>query len=189
MRDKYIRSIAKDPEISYFAKWDYEHLRNKFPNAKKFLVRRLSIANTRRRQQLRHWEKHPDVEQLGDHLIESSQTLPDKKIELKPKAYAESQPQEAQVRPMAVENHAQSLGVLSKTTKQSFSTVACSVLNDNETFSGRPRTVYEPSIQSKHRSLRVPDLPKVVPGVTSFRCPFCLISLEVKTMSQRHLWK
>lgn len=81
-----------------------------------------------------------------------------------------------------------SLGNLSKYTKQSFSTVAQPDLVDNVTTSNRPQTVYEPSVQAGGRAVRVPDLPNVPFGMTSFDCPYCFSKLDMHLMKQRQFW-
>lgn len=182
VNDKYIRSVSKDASASYFIPWDQAHVKNKFRNASEVLVRRLALGNTRRRQQLKYWEKHP----------------PDAAEDLSPEAAlfdTEQGPSATPQEKLAIGRLAtksiptQSLGVPSRTTKQSFSTVAQSVINDNETFSGRPRTLYEPSLQGASRYLRVPDIPAVPFGQTSFECPYCRAQLDVHTMQKRELWK
>ena len=94
-------------------------MESKFRNASEVLVRRLALANTRRRQQLIFWEKHPQdaAEELSSEAALFQSAKP-----------------------------TQSLSAPSRTTKQSFSTVALSAINDNETFSGRPKTLYQPSL-------------------------------------------
>lgn len=77
----------------------------------------------------------------------------------------------------------------SQKTAQSFSTVAQSVLNDNETFSGRPKTIYAPSMAGPSRGARVPNPPDQVKGAVNFECPYCLTTLNWKSMQQRQLWK
>ena len=168
IHDKYIRSVSKDANTSYFIPWDQSHVESKFRNASEVLVRRLALANTRRRQQLQYWEEHPqDVAEgvLSEAVLCESGIPP-----------RESKP-------------TRSLGIPSGTTNQTFSTVALSGVNDNETFSGRPKTIYQPSLQGASSHLRIPDIPKVAFGQTSFECPYCHTQLEVQTMRKRQLWK
>ena len=168
VHDKYIRSVSKDANTSCFVSWDQSHVESKFQNASEVLVRRLALANTRRREQLQYWEKHPQDAAEG---VRSEAAL--LKSAIPP---TESKP-------------TQSLGIPSGTSKQTFSTVALSAVNDNETFSGRPRTIYQESLQGASDHLRVPDIPKVLFGQTSFECPYCHTQLEVQTMRKRQLWK
>ena len=177
VHDKYIRSVSKNTNTSYFFRWDYSHVEIKFQNASEVLVRRLALANTRRRQQLKYWEKHPQDAAEG---VLSEAALFDTATPPKNLAIG---------RPAKESNPTQSLGIPSRATKQSFSTVARSIINDNETFSGRPKTLYEPSLQGAGGYLRVPDIPAVPFGRTSFECPYCRTHLDVKTMRKRQLWK
>ena len=183
IHEKYIRSVAKDDEVSYYMSWDQAHVENKFPQADGILVRRLALANTRRRQQLKYWEKHHDepatvpVPQIVQHA---------------PKAFLKSQPTSSvnmEKRPATENTRQSSLGLPSALTMESLTTVAQSELDDNATLSSRPRTIYEPSTVGGRRSLRVPEIPKVPFGSTSFDCPYCFARLDVQSMRKRQLWK
>ena len=185
VQDKYIRSVSKDANASCYIPWDQDHVKNKFPNAGEVLVRRLALGNTRRRQQLNYWEKHP--QDTAEDLFPEA-ALFDTEIP-QPSPSATSQERPAIRKPAIESNPTRSLDVPSKVTKQSFSTVAQSVINDNETFSGRPRTVYEPSLQGAGHRLRIPEIPAVPFGRKSFECPYCRAKLNVQTMRKRHLWK
>lgn len=134
VHEKYIRSALKDSYSSCFVPWDQAHVRNKFPRASEVLVRRLGLANTRRRQQLKYWENH----------YESA---------------AERMPLAPRSQPGTLGNEAitaLSHDTPSRTTKEGFSTVAQSVVNDNGTFPESPQTIYTPSLQGKGHYLRVP---------------------------------
>lgn len=142
------------------------------------------MANTRRRQQLKYWENHHQKETDAESVDPEAQqaTLNAGKAESKSLVGPEAKRE-------AAELPTERLGVRSKVTKESFSTIAQSTINDNRTFSGRSQTVYEPTVQGKGSSLTVPDPPKVDFGRTSFQCPYCHASLEVGLMRDRHLWK
>ncbi len=184
--NKYIRSISKDQVVSHFGYWDQAHVENKFRDAGAHLVQRLGLANTRRRQQLKYWEKHPDRSDLDQP---QSKTLFQASLESRPRSLDGRRPHQMVVEPTAILKPSQSLGVRSQATKQSFSTVALSTLNDNEASSDRSKTVYEPSMQDTTRALRVPDVPKVPEGASWFDCPFCFAKLDPRTMQKRHIWK
>lgn len=184
VRDKYIRSLSKDQAISCYLQWDEAHIRNKFPNANELLIHRLALANTRRRQQLRYWENHHSQDkEISLNLPISQDKNP--ALNLGTSSASSGVQEDGQTKVTSTHSFSQP----SKTTKQSFSTVAQSALADHETFSGRARTVYEPSVQGHNRVLRVPDHPKVPFGVTTFECPYCRSKLNVQAMKQRQLWK
>ena len=185
VHDKYIRSVSKDVNASQFIRWDQAHVENKFRNASEVLVRRLALGNSRRREQLKYWEKHPQDATEG---LFSEAALLDTEIS-EPTPSATSQEKLALGNSGTESNPTKSLGIPSSTIKQSFSTVAQSAINDNETFSGRPRTLYEPSLQGAGRYLRIPDIPVVPFGQPSFECPYCHAQLNVHTMQKRQLWK
>ena len=182
VHDKYMRSVSKDANTSYFLPWDHAHVENKFRNARQVFVRRLALANTRRRQQLQYWEKHHENEAEGMSPASHPHPTVLKIGVAKPNSNARPQEKPPVIGSASEKIPAQSLGM-------SFSTVAQSAVNDNETFSGRPRTIYAPSFQGRGRRLRIPDLPTVPFGRTSFECPYCYAQLDVQTMRQRELWK
>jgi hypothetical protein len=57
-RDRFHKYAAID--VSHFEPFDIQHVRNKFPQAQKYLSERMGKANTRRRQLLRYHKKHHD---------------------------------------------------------------------------------------------------------------------------------
>ena len=189
VRDKYIRSISKDPSVSCFTPYDLDHVKNKFPNAGEVLIHRLAMANTRRRQQLKYWDKNHQNESEDVSSAFLPRAKPLKTRVGMSNSNAAPHDNLFPVGAANTKNTSQSIGMLSKYTKESFSTVAQSALKDNETFSGRPRTIYETSMNGKVHSLRVPDLPKVPFGRKTFDCPFCHVKLEAQMMRQRNLWK
>lgn len=142
------------------------------------------MANTRRRQQLKYWENHHQKETEGASVNPEAQqaTLNAAKAKSKSLMGPEAKREAGEI-------PSDRLGVRSKITKQSYSTIAQSTINDNQTSSGRSQTVYEPTVQGKGSPLTVPDPPKVDFGRTSFQCPYCHASLEVGIMRDRHLWK
>jgi len=149
-----------------------------------YICARAAAANMRRREQLSYWQKHPDVterpkqapkapaeENSVDRLKQRLKVLPSNRL------LDSDLPQiETALEP-------------SQKTVQSFSTVAQSVLNDNETFSGRPKTIYAPSTAGASRGTRVPNPPDQPEGAVNFECPYCLTTLNWKSMQQRQLWK
>jgi hypothetical protein len=200
IHDKYIRSTPNDQALPHFASWDKAHVSEKmgqwamgegFPykepiDPSNHLVSRLAAANTRRREQLKYWQKHPD----RPTSISVQPAASDKQQSLASKdAEAILQNQTRSIESAVPREDERKTATSSKNTKYSFSTVAKSELNDNETFSGRPKTVYEPSENSRGRPLRVPGVPCPPPESLTFDCPFCYSKLDVKTMQQRQLWK
>jgi hypothetical protein len=191
IQNKFIRSVSKDQNVSYFAHWDKVHIAEKMYqwalgqghryeepiDIRNPLVSRLGGANTRRREQLKYWQKHPDQPTSINVTAQPAAIKPAPQIQ--PSKEIPSVPED-------VERHT---AAPSKDTKQSFSTVAESVLNDNETYTGRPKTIYEPSTNGVSHSLRVPDAPRPSPGNPTFDCPYCFTRLDTKTMQQRQLWK
>ncbi|KAL8712208.1 MAG: hypothetical protein Q9225_006987, partial [Loekoesia sp. 1 TL-2023] len=138
IHEKYIRSVSKDKYSSCFVFWDQAHVRNKFSSASEVLVCRLGLANTRRRQQLRYWENHHENAADRVPLATRPQTG------TQGSGYISAPTYDAP----------------SRTTKESFSTVVQSVINDSGTQLASPQTIYPPSSQGQGHYLRVPDPPK-----------------------------
>ncbi|KAL8655054.1 MAG: hypothetical protein Q9226_003195 [Calogaya cf. arnoldii] len=53
-----LRIGSKAAEVAAFKPFDYNHVRDKYPQAEEFVVSRLGHANTRRRQYLKYRERH-----------------------------------------------------------------------------------------------------------------------------------
>ena len=189
VRDKYIRSSSRNANVSCYIEWDQAHVREKFCGASETLVCRLGIANTRRREQLRFWKEHGP----GDSKEVSAIVSKTPSLETSALTKDGARQYHGDAGSKTVSALTESKGPTSRVTKQSFSTVALSALNENETSSNRPKTVYEPSMQGSGRSLRVPDPPRVPFGRHSsnysFQCPYCLQTLNAQTMRQRQAWK
>lgn len=144
-----------------------------------YLCKRLATANVKRREQLDFWQAHP----AQPSVIK----LPNEPMDLKPVATTPN--------PIPTPRLLKKVGPRSEIskpshgTKQSFSTVAKSDLNDSATFSGRPRTEYVSSTKGGKYVLRVPPVPKVIDESPTLKCPYCFITLDGKSMLQRELWK
>lgn len=149
-----------------------------------WLCVRLGAGNTRRREQLMYWQRHPEQ---GSSMKIHAETLP----------LGRSASQKFAVDPATV-SVAPTLGntiahntPASEFTAQSFSVVARSVLKDTATISGRPKTTYAASdYRPEATEIRVPDFPKAEKGAVTVPCPYCFTQLNVKEMgNQRELWK
>jgi hypothetical protein len=196
--DKYIRSASKDQsmDVSHFASWDQAHVAAKITqwtldkdenfeepfDPDNFLCLRLAGGNTRRREQLKYWQKHP--ERPSSNI--SPPPLPSKPHQLENRGAQMHYPSIS----APFVNSAPRSTAASKITVQSFSTVAQSVLQDNATNSGRPKTIYAPSGHGGTSApSRVPDVPKAPLESPTFACPYCFAELNVNAMSDRQLWK
>jgi hypothetical protein len=206
VQDKYIRSVTKDSgrqRALHFAAWDQEHVAEKMwqwaldLNVKyesriggtNYICARAAAANMRRREQLSYWQKHPDVTEKAKQTPKEpgEETFVDRlKQRLRPPGI------EVLLSTSLLDSDLPQMMTTLETsqkTAQSFSTVAQSVLNDNETFSGRPKTIYAPSMVGASRGARVPNPPSQLEGTVNFECPYCLTTLNWKSMQQRVLWK
>lgn len=196
--DKYIRSAInhQKTEVSHFAKWDQDHVAAKITqwtldkdkifeepfDPGSFLCSRLAAGNTRRREQLAYWQKHPE------RPLSKTSPL------VSPPKPQQFENRGAQIRQPSVSapltDAAPRSTDASKITVQTFSTVAQSILQDNVTSSGRPKTIYAPSGHGGFQlPSRVPDVPKASSESPTFACSYCFTELNVNAMSDRQLWK
>jgi hypothetical protein len=196
--DKYIRSASKyqSTDVSHFASWDQAHVAAKITqwtldkdknfeepfDPDSFLCLRLAGGNTRRREQLKYWQKHPE---------RPSSNITPLPLPFKPQQRENrgAQMHYPAMSALFVDSAPRSTAA-SKITVQSFSTVAQSVLQDNATNSGRPKTIYAPSGHGGTSApSRVPDFPKAPSKSLTCACPYCFAELNVSAMSDRQLWK
>jgi len=200
--NKYLRSLSKrvnqDSESAILT-WDLAHVAEKkrrWVNEQKghcvtddqenvpldmthYLCKRIAASNVRRREQLAFWQSHPA--ERSTIILPNEQPVQPKAVIVPGLKPAVPLPKEATLRS---ETSRPTQG-----TKESFSTVAKSDLNDAATFSGRPRTEYVASTKGGNYVLRVPDVPKVPEGSPTFKCPYCCTMLDAKSMLQREIWK
>ncbi|KAK5656740.1 hypothetical protein OQA88_4288 [Cercophora sp. LCS_1] len=145
-----------------------------------WFILRLARANTRRREQLRYWVDHPyapgDTPEPTETLVKGGAKHPDIRSTERP------------VPPTTKPTDLVSTSEGTKTTvsKQSFSTAAISAVHDTKTNT-RPRTVYEPTAIGHRISNSVPN-PPASTGST-FKCPYCAMTLESDLASDRQSWK
>ncbi|TAQ89813.1 hypothetical protein B7494_g1858 [Chlorociboria aeruginascens] len=201
---RYLHSTGKneyDPRVACYAGFDLQHIKEKvyqwnkeqrgqanydMSKDKDILTRRLAKANTKRREQLLYWSRHPDVHPeattgvgnafpilAADNMLDSGHD----------RAQSVSQP------PANTRLDTESQGPKSATTKMSFSTVAASDIFDTQTKVGPARTIYAESTVGNRRSNRVPEIPKVARENPSFMCPYCHITLDSERMQTRLQWK
>jgi hypothetical protein len=149
-----------------------------------FLCLRLAGGNTRRREQLKFRQKHP--ERPSGNV--SSLLLPSKSHALFANFASRSIVASETTAPFV---DSASLNTAASTiTTQSFPTAAKSVLEDIKIQSGRSKTIYAPSGRGGTVApSRVPGVPKAPSGSLTFACPYCFIELKVDAMSDRQLWK
>ncbi|RBR25764.1 uncharacterized protein FIESC28_01446 [Fusarium coffeatum] len=166
------RTWEEEPTVSHDVLEAREKSRKKDDSHN--IISRLARANTRRREQLRYWERHPfdkHIEEVASvthkvpHILLRGLDLGrDIGIE-RPKSLA------------------------SVPTVQSFSTVAKSAIDETKTLSGRPKTVYAASVVAGRQSARVPDIPKAAFNEDQVECPFCHAMLDSATIESRMSWK
>jgi hypothetical protein len=129
------------------------------------LVRRLASANTRRREQLLYWFRHPDQPppEFAVHEVLG------------------------EVREVRMEVDSQ--GQASTAAKDAFTIAAASDVYRATRMAGTTRTEYSESTTGTNNSSRVADVPKVAFENNVFECPFCHAMLDSNEMQSRTQWK
>ncbi|CAI6287069.1 unnamed protein product [Periconia digitata] len=140
------------------------------PMKSKILILRLARANTKRRQQLEHWQDNPD-----------------KAFDLNTSAADDATEQSMPAEPQ-VENTREISTAKSVISKETFSKVAVSDLFDKKTVVGPPRTIYTNSTGFQS-SNRVPKVPSTAFLQKEFECPYCRLHLDSERMQNRQEWK
>ncbi|KAI4237660.1 MAG: hypothetical protein LQ349_001689 [Xanthoria aureola] len=178
----YSLTVSKYADASNFASSDQKHIENRFPRALKFLVLRLGLANTRRRQQLQYWEKHhaiPSQDFLSSSWARNSEIIAQEVGALKSTTWASESGQVP----------APSLRTPSRASHDSFTAIARSDLQDDTSLPEGRDTGYAPSLPEENRSFRIPDIPNIPADQASFECSYCHAQLDAVTMTQRGVWK
>lgn len=150
------------------------------------LAQRLASANTRRREQLQYWTRHPD--RANEQQQQQSSIIREPSTALVTNVQADS---DAQIMRTTQVQHPMSESTSAKASATSFSSVPLSTIDDNLTAARTPRTEYTSS-QHGHTvsKTRVPDLPpKTSDGTLTMNCPYCFTELEHAAMQDRNIWK
>jgi hypothetical protein len=144
---------------------DLRKLEKKVSGHQQELIRRLASANTRRREQLLYWFRHPDQPppEFGVH-------------EVLGKVHEDRTEVDSQ-------------GQVSTAAKDTFTIAAASDVYRATKMVGPTRTEYSESTTSNNNSSRVPDVPKAAFENDSFECPFCHAMLDSSEMQSRTQWK
>jgi hypothetical protein len=157
------------------------------PGSRHALLQRLATANTRRREQLLYWSRHPD--QIPVTISNTSQVK-----ERTPEVDSTKREERKQAATGATQNpmdgletgsHAQK----STMTKNTYSTVAASAVPGSSLATNPEGTIYAESTVGNKRSNRVPDVPKSSRLGITFECPYCHLELDSLTMQDRQQWK
>jgi hypothetical protein len=149
-----------------------------------FLTERLAVANTKRREQLMYWSRHPDIPPPAPDLAVA---------DLKSAAPAGEAPvvvtAAPQRDPQAIPEDTKSIVAKTVMTKQTFTTVARTDVLDAQTESGPQRTIYAETTVGNMHSNRVPALPKAAELNLTFECPYCRITIRSGAVKSRQNWK
>ncbi|KAI8632051.1 hypothetical protein F5Y19DRAFT_422956 [Xylariaceae sp. FL1651] len=151
-----------------------------------WFCQRLARANTRRREQLQYWKRHPYGPK---QIVTNANVMRDLNIT---QGIVPLKRQEEDLRSQAstlkpLDPHVSHEGPKSVLSKQSFSTVALSDVHDTMTNT-RPRTTYAPTAVGQDRAISVPEPPRTKYTEITFPCPYCgtILSSESTT---KQLWK
>ena len=145
------------------------------------LIQRLAKANTRRREQLRYWSKHPES---ANDFVGAIMTGPNGGSKQKVASKISGSKTSA----------LQSVGMAdgmpeSIKTRDTFSTRMESDVNGRSSASNNSQMQYEKSIIGNKRTNQVPRIPQVATDAAFFECPYCHGKISVKRMRRREDWK
>lgn len=166
--DVYLGSRYAD--VAAFEPFDYNHVRDKFPNADEALVKRLGKAITRRRKYLKYRERHATKLRQGISEVD-------------PKACDVNDTQEGET----VEN---SMGsILSDTMATEFEQRNID-FEDKASDTGISQTSYAPTLLVGG-NIAIPPPPKNSLGRVPFECPycFCVITIEGTRSWNKHVFQ
>jgi hypothetical protein len=130
-------------------------------NEEHVLLQRLAMANTRRREQLLYWSRHPDqsVNASAGHKIDHAA------------------------------NRVASYAPVSTPSNGTSSIVAASGVPDMSTTVDQEGTIYAESTVGINGSIQVPDICFETLMDATFECPYCHLTLESARMQDRQEWK
>ena len=166
--DRYTKAASID--TSFYEPFDIEHVRQKFPMAKEFLVSRLGKAISRRRQYLKYRELH------RAKLAKPSQPLELQEIVLPDKSVISST--------KLTETTASAFVERTSTKEADFE------FADMRSESGATQTSYATSSGSTTK-VRMPPTPKGAANGQPFECPYCYMIDTVKDTRawMRHVYR
>lgn len=148
------------------------------------LMERISRANTKRREQLFYWSKHPDQNPAA---VGSEPRI------TKAKSVQGSEDNKRdgmkQKRPKDEGDTTKSEYGKSMMSKQTFSTRVVSDKLGAMTVAGPARTIYAESTTGRRMSNRVPEVPSTSLRQKAFECPYCHLELNSVLMRNRQEWK
>ncbi|ORY12687.1 hypothetical protein BCR34DRAFT_287730 [Clohesyomyces aquaticus] len=150
------------------------------------LCERLAKANTKRREQLLYWKRHPDVAPTSQVLPGEVEAGPPPSL---PSVVVQPIVLTAARSPKSEKADTASRVSPSTTSKQSFSHATISERLDSQTVTGAPRTLYAESTTGRRSATRVPNLPDGALTNVYFDCPYCQTQLDSLKMSNRLNWK
>jgi hypothetical protein len=156
-------------------------------DSKGILIRRLAAANTKRREQLLYWSRHPDRLATEVGLAEPT---PDEQIKSGTE-HREDLKLTQQTAPLGDAHRMETETQHSKSimTKYTFSHAAPSDMFGTQTLAGPARTIYAESTVGNKQLNRVPPVPVISQTTPSFECPYCHITLDSELMQSRQEWK
>lgn len=145
---------AKAADVTAFARYDYNHARDKFPEADPALVSRLANAITRRRKYLRHRKSR--TAKLTSEIEDTSRNIPESQIQ---------------------DDSTSDSDVYAVSDTVSTDTAAWSAMfQDEDSQAGDSQTSYSTS-SVIGSSVTIPSPPKVSENGAPFDCPYCYSTL------------
>ncbi|KAF2682187.1 hypothetical protein K458DRAFT_488874 [Lentithecium fluviatile CBS 122367] len=165
---------------------DHETL-HKFSSPLKVLVQRLARSNTRRREQLLHWSRHPDQPPAWTTISRPTQQVADTDLDT---TKEKTRLGDHLIPPVDVTERIEEGGTPHSTfSKKTFSDVVVTDIFESQSVTAPARTIYAESSLGNKRSNRVPEVPHSAFRNDSFECPYCRLNLDSVHMRSRLEWK
>ena len=194
-RQKKVNRYEKcsDINISFFEPFDENYTRQKFPNAKEFLLQRLGKAISKRRQWLKYREQH--ALKLGQFLDPAENILDSASILSETTATTFEVPTAAREHDESLEIHPTSGGSHPLGSEPSISNLAAtfnlaSLRRVQSISTIATETTYATTFGDEGR-LRMPDIPEEGLDRRAFECPYChhIVSVSTTHAWMRHVYR
>ncbi|KAF8424838.1 hypothetical protein EV426DRAFT_597392, partial [Tirmania nivea] len=189
-------------EVTHFEYWDIEHIRHKFPTAPSYLIQRLGIANTRRRQLMKYYrEHHSTIARYIDHSLASEDRLIERKEVFKSTQGKQTRMGELEERERGsiINLHTTISNSIAAKSQTTVSTIKQDTFHIHKLVGVRldedqlSQTSYATSANHGHQRIYIappPNLDSAYNG-TPFECPYCfqIISIRDRRGWRKHIFR
>ena len=181
------KSTREDPDLPASKASDFAVLQDT-----EWFCWRLAQANTKRREQLKYWERLPYETIKTRTFVFPELKQENEDVFATPERGAKSDGKLAmtsEIRSCTTQQTASAAHTFS--TAHTYSTAAFSDVIQDSGTAKRAYTIYAPTTvgHGHDHANSVPDPPKTDDGITNFPCPYCGMELDTTEMQDRQAWK